>query len=160
MRCGEALDGLSKLIERGAAELKKYAYAWITILFFVVPIFGHWVFGGYAYLKRNRPAWTTSRFQRIRHRDCPRHDGNWQSEFLHLLWQVTRLAYFLMSAPAPQEKTIIGWRQRSTLLCVAGRGASEKRDQKIDERYLRGSSHAEPYAHREDPIILTPSPVG
>ena len=30
--------------------MKKYAYGWLTALFFLVSIAGHWVFGWFAYV--------------------------------------------------------------------------------------------------------------
>jgi hypothetical protein len=32
-------------------DMKRYAYGWITILFFLVSIAGHWIFGWYAFLQ-------------------------------------------------------------------------------------------------------------
>jgi hypothetical protein len=31
--------------------MKRYAYGWITVLFFLVSIVGHWLFGWYAFLQ-------------------------------------------------------------------------------------------------------------
>jgi hypothetical protein len=31
--------------------MKRYAYAWITVIFFLVSIAGHWMFGWYAFLQ-------------------------------------------------------------------------------------------------------------
>ncbi len=30
--------------------MKKYAYAWITLVFFAISIAGHWIFGWYAFV--------------------------------------------------------------------------------------------------------------
>ena len=83
--------------------LRKYAYAWITLLFFTVSIGGHWYFGWRAYvneqLEFNHPVnWSDFAVQAMR--DTLE---NWQSEFLQLLWQVCGLCYFLYVG-SPQSK--------------------------------------------------------
>jgi hypothetical protein len=75
--------------------MKRYAYGWITVLFFLVSIAGHWWFGWYAFLQdaaahAQQPVF--SEYAIEMGRDTLE---NWQSEFLQLLWQVVGLAYFL-----------------------------------------------------------------
>ena len=84
--------------------MKRYAYGWITVLFFLVSIAGHWVFGWYAFLQDTaehgqQPVFSEYAIQMGR--DTLE---NWQSEFLQLLWQVVGLAYFLyVGSPASKE---------------------------------------------------------
>ncbi len=82
---------------------RKYAYAWITIGFFLISILGHWWFGWRAYVNEQSQfhhsialsdysvEWARDIFE------------NWQSEFLQLLWQVCGLAWFLYVG-SPQSK--------------------------------------------------------
>jgi hypothetical protein len=82
---------------------RKYAYAWITLLLFLVSIGGHCWFGWLAYVKEQTEfhhaiavsdyaiQWTRDVFE------------NWQSEFLQLLWQVGGLA-LLLYVGSPQSK--------------------------------------------------------
>jgi len=83
--------------------MKRYAYAWITLGFFLVSFGLHWLFGWYAFADEARE-----------HGQSPEVSGylmemgrdtfeNWQSEFLQLLWQVGGLALFLYVG-SPQSK--------------------------------------------------------
>src|SRR3546814_4350185 len=40
--------------QRGACLMKRYAYGWITALFFLVSIAAHWIFGWYAFVDEAR----------------------------------------------------------------------------------------------------------
>ena len=83
---------------------RKYAYAWITVAFFLVSLALHWWFGWQAYVDEARE-----------HGAMPEANAyliemgrdtfeNWQSEFLQLLWQVVGLAYFLyVGSPSSKE---------------------------------------------------------
>ncbi|HET7817465.1 MAG TPA: DUF6766 family protein [Sphingomicrobium sp.] len=84
--------------------LKGYAYAWITLGFFLVSFALHWGFG-----------WSAFASEAARHGETPQLADylvemsrdtfeNWQSEFLQLLWQVVGLAYFLyLGSPTSHE---------------------------------------------------------
>ena len=84
--------------------MKRYAYGWLTLLFFLVSIAGHWWLGWDAYV-----ADATEHGQAPQMNDYLVEMGrdtfeNWQSEFLQLLWQVVGLAYFLyVGSPASKE---------------------------------------------------------
>jgi hypothetical protein len=105
--------------------MKRYAYGWITPIFFLVSIAGHWIFGWYAFLQDaaehpQQPVFSEYAIQMGR--DTLE---NWQSEFLQLLWQVVGLAYFLyvgspasMWAHLPRRKMMIGSKPRSTSCCA------------------------------------------
>lgn len=128
--------------------MKRYAYAWITVTFFLVSIAGHWIFGWFAFADEAR-----------QHNQAPDVAGfavqiardtfeNWQSEFLQLIWQVVGLAYFLyVGSPASKENDDRMEAKIDALLRLqAGTGADEL-IAKIDERYLRHGGHARPHAH-------------
>ena len=84
--------------------IKGYAYAWITLGFFLVSLALHWWFG-----------WTAFVDEASQHGQSPEVSAyvtemlrdtfeNWQSEFLQLLWQVVGLAYFLyLGSPSSHE---------------------------------------------------------
>ena len=129
--------------------MKKYAYAWITIAFFLISIVGHWVFGWYAYA--DEAAQHAQQPQLVPYLVEMGRDTfeNWQSEFLQLLWQVVGLAYFLyVGSPASKENDDRMEAKIDELL----RLHSDKGEQliaELDGRYLRHHGHARPHAHRE-----------
>ena len=88
----------------GSTILRRYAYAWITLGFFLVSFALHWTFGWYAFVDEAREhgqAAELSGYLVEMGRDT---FENWQSEFLQLLWQVVGLAYFLyVGSPASRE---------------------------------------------------------
>src|SRR3546814_1587737 len=84
--------------------MKRYAYAWITVLFFLVSIVGHWIFGWFAYVDEARQHGGTPEIASYLIEMGRDTLENWQSEFLQLLWQVVGLAYFLyVGSPASKE---------------------------------------------------------
>lgn len=124
---------------------KKYAYAWITILFFAVSIVGHWIFGWYAYVDEARShgeAIDTSAYLVEMGRDT---FENWQSEFLQLLWQVVGLAYFLyVGSPSSKENDDRLEAKIDAIIKLIGKdGKAIIAD--IDNRFLRTHGHAQPH---------------
>ena len=82
---------------------KRKGYVWITLLFFVVSIVLHWVFGWEVFKsdqEAHRQPVLISQYVMEMLRDTME---NWQSEFLQLIWQVAGLA-FLWYAGSPQSK--------------------------------------------------------
>lgn len=81
----------------------KYSYVWVTLLFFLISLIGHWGFGWFAYVEEaqshNQPV-EASGYVIEMARDT---FENWQSEFLQLIWQVAGLA-FLLYVGSPQSK--------------------------------------------------------
>ena len=128
--------------------MRKYAYGWITVAFFLVSIIGHWVFGWYAFVDEAQS-----------HGQSPELDAylvemgrdtfeNWQSEFLQLLWQVVGLAYFLYAgSPASKDNDDRMEAKIDALLKLAG--SDQATIDAIDRRYLRVDGHAKP--HAQDP---------
>lgn len=127
--------------------MKRYAYGWLTLLFFLVSIAGHWWLGWDAYVA-----------EAAQHGQPPQMNDylvemgrdtfeNWQSEFLQLLWQVVGLAYFLyVGSPASKENDDRIEAKIDALLRRAAPDA-EALIRDLDERYLRTHGHAKPHAH-------------
>ena len=129
---------------------KKYAYAWITVAFFLVSLMLHWWFGWQAYVEEARE-----------HGSLPELNGylvemsrdtfeNWQSEFLQLLWQVVGLAYFLyLGSPSSKENDDRVEAKIDALLRINAGEAAEEVIRKIDHEYARTHGHAQPHQHSE-----------
>jgi len=84
--------------------LKGYAYAWITLGFFLVSLVLHWVFGWYAFVDEAAERGQSVAFSQYLVQMSRDTFENWQSEFLQLLWQVVGLAYFLyLGSPSSHE---------------------------------------------------------
>lgn len=128
--------------------LKKYAYAWITVGFFVVSLTLHWLFGWYAYQD-----------EAMQHGQTPDSSGyliemmrdtmeNWQSEFLQLLWQVVGLAYFLyVGSPSSKENDDRMEAKIDKLIELQAGDRAKSMIEDIDERFLRHHGHAAPHGH-------------
>ena len=124
----------------------KYAYAWLTLSFFLISLALHWYFG-----------WTSFVDEAREHHQAPELSGyvnemlrdtfeNWQSEFLQLLWQVVGLAYFLyVGSPSSKENDDRMEAKIDALIRLqAGDRADDLLDG-IDRRFLRGHGHAQPH---------------
>ena len=130
--------------------MRRYAYAWITIGFFLFSLLGHWIFGWYAFVD-----------QAVEHGQAPQVNEyliemgrdtfeNWQSEFLQLLWQVVGLAYFLyVGSPSSKENDDRMEAKIDELLKITGGEKAQATINHLDERYLRTHGHAKPHAHME-----------
>lgn len=129
--------------------MKRYAYGWITVAFFLVSIVGHWIFGWYAFVdeaQEHRQAPELTAYLVEMGRDT---FENWQSEFLQLLWQVLGLAYFLyVGSPASKENDDRLEAKVDELIRMGlGDEKAQKLIDRIDERYLRAAGHAKPHSH-------------
>ena len=83
--------------------MKKYAYAWLTAVFFLVSIALHWWFGWLSFVdeqSEHGQAAELTPYLVLMGRDT---FENWQSEFLQLLWQVVGLT-MLLYVGSPQSK--------------------------------------------------------
>lgn len=125
--------------------MKKYAYAWLTLGFFLVSFLLHWWFGWHAYIDEAREHGTqpeVEAYLTLMARDT---FENWQSEFLQLLWQVVGLAYFLyVGSPSSKENDDRVEAKIDELLRAAGK---DNRIVEIDETFFRHHGHAKPHAH-------------
>lgn len=134
--------------------LKKYAYAWLTLGFFLGSFILHWYFG-----------WQAFAADALQHGQAPQSSEyldemlrdtfeNWQSEFLQLLWQVCGLAYFLyVGSPASKENDDRVEAKIDALLIMQGHAGFEIME-KLDRHYLREHGHPEPHGHDELADIL------
>jgi Domain of unknown function (DUF6766) len=134
--------------------MKKYAYAWITIGFFLVSLILHWHFGWRAYVHEanqlgQQAEWSTYSMEALRDTF-----ENWQSEFLQLLWQVVGLAYFLyVGSPASKENDDRTEAKIDALLHFHGE-KGRKIIEDLDEHFERHGGHAKPHGHDELDRIL------
>ena len=125
--------------------MKKYAYAWITIAFFVISIIGHWVFGWYAFVDEAAEHAQQPQFSAYLVEMGRDTFENWQSEFLQLLWQVVGLAYFLyVGSPASKENDDRMEAKIDELLRLHGE-PGEALIAELDHRYMRHHGHARPH---------------
>lgn len=128
--------------------MKRYAYAWITLFFFLVSIAGHWIFGWFAFVDEAAQHGQTPVFNEYLMEMSRDTFENWQSEFLQLIWQVVGLAYFLyVGSPSSKENDDRMEAKIDELIKLVGGEKAEKLIDEIDERYLRLHGHAQPHAH-------------
>ena len=130
--------------------MKRYAYGWLTAIFFLVSIAGHWAFGWYAYLDEQaalhaQPA--IGGYLVEMGRDT---FENWQSEFLQLIWQVVGLAYFLyVGSPSSKENDDRAEAKLDALIRLVGKDKADQIIWDLDEKYLRHKGHSKPYGHAD-----------
>jgi len=132
--------------------MKRYAYGWITAIFFLVSIAAHWVLGWYAFVDEARQhgqAAELGLYLIVMGRDT---FENWQSEFLQLIWQVVGLAYFLyVGSPASKENDDRMEAKIDELLRSQYGEQAERLIAELDDRYLRAGGHAAPHSHGASP---------
>ena len=127
--------------------MRRYAYAWITLGFFLVSFALHWWFGWFAFAN-----------EAAEHGQSPQLSDylvemgrdtfeNWQSEFLQLLWQVVGLAYFLyVGSPSSKENDDRTEVKIDALLRAIGGEKADALIDRIDHEYERHSGHT-PHGH-------------
>jgi hypothetical protein len=128
--------------------MKRYAYLWITLIFFLVSIGLHWLFGWYSFVNEaasHGEQAEVSEYLAEMGRDT---FENWQSEFLQLIWQVVGLAYFLyVGSPASKENDDRLEAKIDALMRINAGEEAEKLIRDIDEHYYRHHGHAQPHGH-------------
>jgi hypothetical protein len=118
--------------------MRRYAYAWITIAFFLISFVLHWYFGWNSYVAEaaehgNKPQMAD--YLNEMGRDT---FENWQSEFLQLLWQVVGLAYFLyVGSPASKENDDRAEAKLDAIIRMVGGEEAEKLIADLDRHYMR-----------------------
>lgn len=128
--------------------MRRYAYAWITLGFFLVSLALHWLFGWQAYADEARSHGEVAQTAGYLHEMLRDTFENWQSEFLQLLWQVVGLAYFLyVGSPSSKENDDRTEAKLDALLRITGGEKAEQLIADIDERFLRHHGHAKPHGN-------------
>jgi len=127
--------------------MKKFAYAWITLGFFLVSLALHWFFGWKAFVDesvQHGQAPQIAEYLNLMSRDT---FENWQSEFLQLLWQVVGLAYFLyVGSPSSKENDDRMEVKIDALLRAVGGEKAEALITEIDRDFERHNGPT-PHAH-------------
>jgi hypothetical protein len=134
--------------------LKGYAYAWLTLGFFLISLVLHWTFGWSAFADEAAQHGQSPEFSEYLNEMLRDTFENWQSEFLQLLWQVVGLAYFLyLGSPASKENDDRTEAKLDALLHFHGE-KGRKIIEKLDEHFERHGCHAKPHKHDELDAIL------
>jgi hypothetical protein len=123
--------------------LKRYGYAWITLVFFTVSIVLHWLFGWFAFVDEAREHGQAAQVTPYLIEMARDTFENWQSEFLQLLWQVVGLAYFLyIGSPSSKENDDRTEAKLDALLELVGKERGLALIEQIDKRHERRGGHA------------------
>jgi hypothetical protein len=129
---------------------RKYAYAWLTVGFFLVSLLLHWWFGWQAYVDEAREHGSMPEVNVYLVEMGRDTFENWQSEFLQLFWQVVGLAYFLdLGSPSSKENDDRVEAKIDALLRINAGHAAEDIIKTIDYEYARTHGHAQPHKHAE-----------
>jgi hypothetical protein len=130
--------------------LKGYAYAWITLGFFLGSLVLHWWFGWMAFVDeaaQHGQSPQVGEFVTQMSRDT---FENWQSEFLQLLWQVVGLAYFLyLGSPSSHENDDRLEAKVDALLHFHGKQGKEI-IVKLDEHFMRHPREPRPTVKKDE----------
>jgi hypothetical protein len=144
---------------RGESPLKRYAYGWITLAFFLISIGLHWLFGWYSFVQEaadhgQQPE--VGAYLAEMGRDT---FENWQSEFLQLIWQVVGLAYFLyVGSPASKENDDRLEAKIDALLRINGGADAERVIGELDRHFMRDHG-VEPHGHDHELVRTAGSGV-
>jgi len=134
--------------------VRKYAYAWITLGFFLVSLLLHWWFGWTSFVAEAQQHGQEPQLSEYLNEMSRDTFENWQSEFLQLLWQVVGLAYFLyVGSPSSKENDDRLEAKVDALLHFHGNKGRDIIEQ-LDEHYMRHHGHAKPHGHDELDEIL------
>jgi hypothetical protein len=127
--------------------MRKYAYGWITLGFFLGSFLLHWTFGWYAYVDEAAEHGASPQMTEYLVEMGRDTFENWQSEFLQLIWQVVGLAYFLyVGSPSSKENDDRLEAKVDALLRINAGEEAEKLIKDIDEHYCR-TDGAAPHGH-------------
>ena len=130
---------------------RRYAYAWITVAFFLVSLGLHWWFGWLAFVSdaaQHGQAPQASEYWTEMGRDT---FENWQSEFLQLLWQVVGLAYFLyVGSPSSKENDDRSEAKLDAIIRMLGGEKAEQLISDLDRTFMRHEGHARPHGREAE----------
>jgi hypothetical protein len=115
--------------------MRKYAYGWITLGFFLGSLLLHWYFGWHAFVEEAQAHGQAAEM------------SSYTNEMLQLLWQVLGLAYFLyVGSPASHENDDRTEVKIDAILRAVGGEKADSLIAKIDHEYERHSGHT-PHGH-------------
>ena len=130
--------------------LKGYAYAWITLGFFLISLILHWAFGWSAFAAEAAEHGQSPEFGQYVIQMSRDTFENWQSEFLQLLWQVVGLAYFLyLGSPSSHENDDRLEAKVDALLHFQGKEGKEI-IVKLDKHFMRHPREPRPTEKKDE----------
>ena len=130
--------------------VKGYAYAWITLGFFLVSLILHWTFGWSAFVNDAAEHGQSPEFGQYLVQMSRDTFENWQSEFLQLLWQVVGLAYFLyLGSPSSHENDDRLEAKVDALLHFQGKEGKEI-IVKLDKHFMRHPREPRPTMEKDE----------
>ena len=130
--------------------MRRYAYGWITLAFFLVSFGLHWLFGWFAFVEESAQHGQQPELASYITEMGRDTFENWQSEFLQLLWQVVGLAYFLyIGSPASKENDDRMEAKLDALLRINGGEAGDALIRELDKHFERHEG-VEPHSHDEE----------
>lgn len=130
--------------------LKGYAYAWLTLGFFLVSLILHWGFGWSAFVNDAAEHGQSPEFSQYLVEMSRDTFENWQSEFLQLLWQVVGLAYFLyLGSPSSHENDDRLEAKVDALLHFQGKEGKEI-IVKLDKHFMRHPREPRPTMEKDE----------
>ena len=134
----------------GKKIIKGYAYAWLTLGFFLVSLILHWWFGWYAFAEEAAEHGQSPELSSYLNEMLRDTFENWQSEFLQLLWQVVGLAYFLyLGSPSSHENDDRLEAKIDALLHFQGKKGKEIIVQ-LDKHFVRHPREAAPTVYNDE----------
>jgi hypothetical protein len=129
---------------------KAYAYAWITLGFFLGSLVLHWWFGWSAFQDEAAEHGQSPEFNQYLVQMSRDTFENWQSEFLQLLWQVVGLAYFLyVGSPSSHENDDRLEAKVDALLHFHGKEGRAV-IVKLDKHFMRHPGEPEPTLKKDE----------
>jgi hypothetical protein len=132
--------------------MKRYAYLWLTLTFFLVSFGLHWYFGWHSYVAEAAEHGQDPQLSDYLNQMSRDTFENWQSEFLQLIWQVVGLAFFLfVGSPSSKENDDRVEAKIDALLRINAGEDGEKIIHALDRHFERDSG-ALPHGHNQDVV--------
>jgi hypothetical protein len=132
--------------------MKRYAYLWLTLAFFLISIGLHWYFGWHAFVQEAAEHGQDPQVSDYLNEMGRDTFENWQSEFLQLIWQVVGLAYFLyVGSPSSKENDDRMEAKIDALLRINAGAEAEKVIHDLDRHFER-TSGALPHGHNQQVV--------
>jgi hypothetical protein len=83
---------------------QKHSFFWVTLLFFLLALAAHWYFGWMSYVQEQQALLLPVQTDEFNIRMLRDIFGNWQSDFLQLLWLVAGLSFlYHLGSPLSKE---------------------------------------------------------